>query len=186
MRMGTAVFLTIAAALPLSAQTWTPPPAPSLAERARQIREEKEKAGGKKATRVITNDEMKAVAPPPDLEEKPAKAEDPSKAEDKDLKKATAANLQEIEKQYHRQSTLLHKQLKQAQMEAEKLKDDMTAAAPNSVTVQHRYYDPKRLKELQAAIDENDKQVASLQKQIADLKEEVHSKGYPDSWADPE
>jgi hypothetical protein len=173
--MKTAIFM-IVAALPLLAQTTTP----SLAEQARLIREAKEKSGAPKATRVITNEEVKAGAPPVETKEKTA-AKQPAEKE-----KVTPAGLAAIEKKYHQQSAQLHHQLEQAEAQAQKLKDDMAAASPTSVTVLHYYYDPKYLKQLQAAIDKNNALIESLHKQIEALKEEVHSKGYPDGWADPE
>jgi hypothetical protein len=171
----------IVAALPLLAQD----PTPSLAERARQIREAKAKSGAPKATRVITNDEMKAATPTAETKEKTVD-EKSAEAKPAGKEKATPASLVLVEKKYHEQSAKLHNQLKQAEVEAQKLKDDMAAAAPNSVTVTHYYYDPTRLKALQAAIDKNNELIDSLHKQIDALKDEVHSKGYPDSWADPE
>lgn len=181
--MRTAIFM-IVAALPLLAQD----PGPSLAERARQIREEKATAGTPKAKHVITNDEMKAATPTAGTkekigDEKPAGAKPAGPA---GKEKATPASLALVEKKYREQSAKLHNQLKQAEAESQKLKDDMAAAAPNSVTVVHYYYDPKYLKQLQAAIDKNNELIDSLHKQIDALKDEVHSKGYPDSWADPE
>jgi hypothetical protein len=167
MKSRSAVFMMLAATLPVLAQTTTP----SLAERARQIREEKEKSGEPKATQVITNDEMKPAAPTVETKEKA---------------KVPTASLAAIEKKYRQQSSQLHSQLKQAEAHAQELKDDMAKASPASVTVVHYYYNPKYLKQLQAAIDQNNTLIASLQKRIAALKEEVHSKGYPDSWADPE
>ena len=174
MKSLSAVFMMLAA-LPVQAQTTTP----SLAERARQIREEKEKSSAKKAARVITNEEMKPGAPPIDTRDKPAAGGDKEKG------KITPASLALTEKMYHQQSAQLHNQLKQAEAEAQKLKDDMAAASPTSVTVVHYYYDPKYLKQLQTAIDQNNTLIASLQKRIAALKEEVRSRSYPDSWADP-
>jgi hypothetical protein len=65
------------------------------------------------------------------------------------------------------------------------MNDDMKASGLNTVSQVHYYYDAQYVKNLQAKIDRNNRKIAALKKEIADLEEELRVKGLPQRWADP-
>ncbi len=166
------VCLLIASAA-LAAQE---PERPSLAEAARKAREKKGEQP--KATRVFDNQSMgKGTVSSP---QSSAPAPDPKSTSARPVPaKATS----ELEREYRTRFASLRIQLVTAEERAKMLADVMAKYSPTSVTVEHYYYDPKKLKEIQTAIDANNSLIARLKKQLADLEEELRRKGLPSGWA---
>lgn len=149
---------------------------PSLAEAARKAREKKGEQP--KATKVFDNQSMgKGTVSTP---QSSTPAPDPRAAPSRPAPvKATS----DLEREYRTRFASLRLQLITSEERAKMLADLMAKYAPSSVTVEHYYYDPKKLKELQSAIDTNNKRIADLKKQLADLEEELRRKGLPSGWA---
>jgi len=149
---------------------------PSVAEAARKAREKK--ASEPKATKVFDNQSMgkgtvstpQSSAPAPDAKSAPARP-------------AAVKGTSELEREYRTRFAKMRIQLITSEERAKMLADVMAKYSPSSVTAEHYYYDPKKLKELQSAIDTNNKRIADLKKQLADLEEELRRKGLPSGWA---
>lgn len=143
---------------------------PSLAEAARKAREKK--ASQAKATKVFDNESVSK-----------GKVSTPQSSTPAPAKPAPAKAASDQEREYRLRFANLRIQLATAEERAKMLADLMAKYSPTSVTVEHYYYDPKKLKELQSAIDSNDKRIADLKKQLTDLEEELRRKGLPSGWA---
>lgn len=169
------LWLVLIASSVLAAQEPAPPPEkPSLAEAARKAREKK--ATEPKATKVFDNESVSkgkvstpsSSTPAPELttpESTPTKA------------------TSDLEREYRTRFANLRIQLVTSEERAKMLADVMAKYAPSSVTVEHYYYDPKKVKELQGAIDANNSRIANLKKQLTDLEEDLRRKGLPSGWA---
>lgn len=147
---------------------------PSLAEAARKAREKK--GDQPKATKVFDNQSMgKGTVSTPQ-----ASTPDPKSAP---ARPAPVKATSDLEREYRTRFANLRLQLITSEERAKMMADVMAKYSPTSVTVEHYYYDPKKLKELQSAIDTNNKRIADLKKQLADLEEELRRKGLPSGWA---
>jgi hypothetical protein len=150
------------------------PERPSVAEAARKAREKK--ADQPKATKVYDNQSLEKGKPSSPKSASPA-------PEPKPARPAPVKATSELEREYRIRFANLRIQLFAAEAQGKALADTMAKYSPTSVTVEHYYYDPKKLKELQSAIDTNTRRVADLKKQLADLEEELRRKGLPSGWA---
>ncbi len=166
-------WLALIASSAFAAQEPAPPAPserPSVAEAARKAREKR--AAEPKATKVFDNQSMgkgtvSTVGSPTAAPEKRVPA------------KATS----DLEREYRARFANMRIQLVTAEERGKMLANVMAKYSPSSVTAEHYYYDPKKLRELESAIDANSKQIADLKKQLADLEEELHRKGLPSGWA---
>ena len=166
------VCLMIASAA-LAAQE---PERPSVAEAARKAREKK--GDQPKATKVFDNQSMGkgTVSTPQSSTPTPYPKSTTARP-------APAKATSELEREYRTRFANLRIQLITSEERAKMMADMMAKYSPTSVTVEHYYYDPKKLKELQSAIDTNNKRIADLKKQLADLEEDLRRKGLPSGWA---
>ena len=149
---------------------------PSLAEAARKAREKR--ADQPKAKQVFDNETVaKGTVSTPQAS---TPAADPQRSSERPAQKTSTAAL---EREYRARFAGLREQLRAAEGRAKVLTDEMAKYSPTSVTVEHYYYDPQRLKQLQSAIDTNNKRLADLKQRLADLEEELRRKGLPSGWA---
>jgi hypothetical protein len=145
--------------------------AQSLGEIARKAREEK--AGEKKATKVITNADLKAGTA---LEPAEKKAAEPA---------GSTVPRGENEKLWRARFSLLRTRLKMAEAQVTLLKSDLEKRMPQANLVIPYYYNPAVIQKYKDAIAAKEKEIDSLKQQIAGLEDELRRKNLPASWANP-